>query len=273
MSVWIYKEDSVNSDIAKVRTTNCIFCRGPLQLIAEYRYGKMDNEFLEQLFLKTIKNRAMHMAMLYGKVSVCSLCGWWNFYCTEDWTGDTFGGYGSLKELDLGDLSTPIDEIQQYLMGRYEDRFIMHPRLLEETVASVFSNLGFEARVTAYHSDGGIDVILDGPNDETVGIQVKRYKNKIKTEQIRSLAGALVLRGITKGIFVTTSDYQLGCEKTSAKFKDQGYAIELYNSQRFYEAMRLNTTEAIDSTDSLVNTLGRIPDPQYIGIDYDVFDD
>jgi len=55
------------------------------------------------------------------------------------------------------------------------------------TVASVFRDCGFHARVTSYSGDGGIEVILER-GDETIGVQVKRYKSAIDAEQIRSLA-------------------------------------------------------------------------------------
>lgn len=64
----------------------------------------------------------------------------------------------------------------------------VHPRVLEQIVCSIFKDLGYKARVTAYSADGGVDVILDGANDNTVGVQVKRYKQerRIEAEQIRS---------------------------------------------------------------------------------------
>ena len=49
-----------------------------------------------------------------------------------------------------------------------------------------FGDLGYRARVTAYSGDDGIDVILDGDDDKAVGVQVKRYKNRIEVDQIRS---------------------------------------------------------------------------------------
>lgn len=85
--------------------------------------------------------------------------------------------------------------------------FEAHPKLFEDVVCSVFRDFGWNARVTACSGDDGIDVVLDGESDSTVGVQVKRYKKekKIEAEQIRSLAGALLVNGHTKGIFVTTS--------------------------------------------------------------------
>ncbi|MDF2116379.1 restriction endonuclease [Roseiarcaceae bacterium H3SJ34-1] len=120
----------------------------------------------------------------------------------------------------------------------------MHPRLFEETVASVFASVGFTTIVTAYSGDGGIDVVLE-KNGEEIGVQVKRYKDRISVEQIRSLCGALVLRGLTQGIFVTTSSFQSGAEGTAAKFAKKGYKIDLMDSQRFYDVLRLAQSNTI----------------------------
>ena len=143
-------------------------------------------------------------------------------------------------------MSTPISEIRSYLAARYESRFTLHPRLLEETVASVFGNLGYISVATAYSGDDGIDVILRKA-DETIGVQVKRYKDNIEVEQIRSLAGALVLNGFTLGMFVTTSAFQRGAPATAAKLETRGYRIELFDAQRFYDALQIAQREMFRS--------------------------
>jgi restriction system protein len=111
--------------------------------------------------------------------------------------------------------------------------------VFEETVASVFRDLGYGARVTAYSGDDGIDVILDGQSDTMIGVQVKRYRNSIQVEQIRSLAGALVLGGLTRGIFVTTSTFQGGADDTAQRLNTRGYQIELMDATRFFDALKI----------------------------------
>ncbi len=192
-------------------------------------------------------------------IYVCRECGWWTAEL-EQWTVEPHqharvvcGAAASLRELDLTDMSTPIDDVRAYLVARYESRIEVSPRLMEETVASVFSSLGYEAHVTGYSGDDGIDIILN-KGDETVGVQVKRHKNAIEVEQIRSLAGALVLGGLTKGIFVTTSDFQSGAYGTVSRLASKGYAIELCNSAEFYSALKL----AQRSVESVVAALDRV---------------
>jgi restriction system protein len=147
------------------------------------------------------------------------------------------GAIGSLVELSLIDISTPLDEIRKYLAARGLFPKI-DPKLFEEVVCSVFSDLGWKARTTGY-SDHGIDVILEKPSEKPVGVQVKAYKatRRIEAEQIRSLAGALVLNGYTKGIFVTTSSFRSGAIATAARYRTLGTPIELLNAEQFLEAL------------------------------------
>ncbi len=151
---------------------------------------------------------------------------------------------GCLKRLDLTDLSTPIKDVQTYLTAKYSDRFSMAWQLFEDTVGSVFAGLGYKARVTARSDDGGIDVILDGPDDRTIGVQVKRYRNSIKAAQIRELAGALVLNGLTEGVFVTTSSFQQGAEEAAKLAAARGIPVRLLDAKRFYEALKIAQSQS-----------------------------
>jgi restriction system protein len=99
--------------------------------------------------------------------------------------------------------------------------------------------MGYNVRVTAYSGDDGIDVILDGPGNDVIGVQVKRYKGSIEVEQIRAFTGALVLGGLTKGIFVTTSRFQAGAVGTVDRLSRRGYRIELMDADRFYDALKI----------------------------------
>jgi restriction system protein len=179
---------------------------------------------------------------------VCPNCGWWTAE-RETWnvephmhTQVTYGAVASLRELDLTDINTPISEIQAYLLAKYEARFDLHPRVFEEVVGSVFASLGYKVRVTGYIGDDGIDVILEGLID-TIGVQVKRSKNAVKVEQIRSLAGALVYAGLTRGVFITTSDYQSGASNTAKRFRARGLKIELMNAEKFYNKLGIAQTK------------------------------
>jgi restriction system protein len=185
---------------------------------------------------------------------VCNDCGWWFFERYEegeiihgmfggksynhDYGSRRYSRCGSLKELDLSDINLPLEEIRSYLVARYSERHAVHPKRFEDVVASVMRDFGYSAVVTSYHADDGIDVILNSGGD-LVGVQVKRYRNSISVEQIRSFAGALLIGGYTRGIFVTTSEYQKGCKRTAELSADAGKAIELWDACRFLDALRI----------------------------------
>ncbi len=235
MPIWQYA-DRADELLNKALHKQCLFCKSTL---TELNSPKVKS--------KPTSEEGWHHDES-AMVLVCPLCGWWHVTKSvsdypiggvlQQGGYATFGAVSCLKTLDLADLATPINDVRSYLLAKYESRYTVHPRLFEETVASVLKDIGFIAEITAYSNDGGIDVILSD-NHLRIGVQVKRYRSAIKVEQIRSLAGALVLGGLTKGIFVTTSDFQSGADKTVRNFRKAGYAIELMDSQRFYEALKL----------------------------------
>jgi restriction system protein len=143
------------------------------------------NGFPDQVFAGINHNAAA----LFG----CPARGWWSVSCltaaTPFETHD--GGFinlqrvgGILRQLDPTDIATPIEELRAYLLANYAGRFDIHPKRFEDIVGGVFADFGFGVRVTAYAGDDGIDVfVLDGADNATVGIQVKRYRDTISAEQ------------------------------------------------------------------------------------------
>jgi len=243
----------------------CIFCKNILE-----KYGLNDHwevnlkeifdlhHLSKKYFLEEVGMDKQFWELDLEKYSCevwfnhCNKCGWWRIQkdisvSAKRWQIWQFfyGLAGILKKLDLSDVATPINEISKYLLAKYESRFSLHPKLFEEVTGEVFKNIGYDVLVTGYSNDGGIDVILEKEKKQ-VGIQVKRYKNEIKVNQIRELIGALFLAGIPQGIFVTTSDFQSGAHKLIEKSLQKGISIELINAQRFYEILSLTTQTEID---------------------------
>lgn len=187
----------------------------------------------------------------YFSVHVCAVCGWWNvFRREEDWRQqplDVFETYttynaawGVLKTFDIADLKAPTEELIKYLAARYDRRFEIHPRKFEEIVGAIYAAEGFSVRVTSYRGDRGHDVIiLDGPGDKEVGIEVRRHKGKIEAEPIRSLAGAMMLNGVTQGAFVTTSSFTKGARTMAREYRKLGRPIELIDAPSFFDRLRL----------------------------------
>jgi restriction system protein len=234
MSIWTYSDYSKNVESTKraVESIRCLFCDEPLACLRSTGEA-----------ISVEDSRAE--AWTVNEVKVCHTCGWLvrcEIFSYSDGVAGHFelvGASGILRELDLTDVSIPIAEIRSYLAAKFESRFQLHPRVFEEVVASVFGNLGFDSRVTAYSGDDGLDVILDGPSGQVIGVQVKRYAHSIQVEQIRALAGALVLGGMTQGIFVTTSSFQAGATSTAQRLEDRGYKIELMDADRFYGELKI----------------------------------
>jgi len=232
MPIWVYKDTSPDTSIESVSTIHCIFCQMELDTFENQKWKRNQRFYFPD--------------KAYCEIGFCPGCGWWRVRTHLDyWWSSTKnavideGAAGSLKVLDLADIRIPMEEVKSYLVAKYEARLTMSPRLFEETVASVFHDLGYEAIVTSATNDGGIDVVLTSSDNTKIGVQVKRWKNVVKVEQIRSFAGALLLGKFTKGVFVTTSDFQSGVQHTVGRFKMRGYPIELVNAQRFYDALKI----------------------------------
>jgi len=244
-SIWVYPDRSREVNVRLVTATNCVFCGTLLETLRKSTEtcGWFGEVALERTWIKR-----------------CSACGWWTVCKGRDYkleavdpnapllTGQSYdyhGACGSLRELDLTHVEIPLAEVRNYLAAKYDRRFTMAPRLFEDVVESVFKDIGYDVAVTGYYAGGagrgddGIDVLLRGSDGDEIGVQVKRYRNAIKVEQIRALAGALVLTGRTKGIFVTTSRFQKGATATTKRLDSRGYQIELIDAARFYNILKL----------------------------------
>lgn len=225
--------------------TTCLYCASALVrdeedvaaavIFEDLNYGMSDNF--------STRSKA--------NIGICAVCGWW-LYSVLTWIGGRSPPSqqlkaGALKQLDLTDVRLPIADVRAYLAAKYGARLDIDPRLFEDVVASVFRDHGFSAVVTAYSGDGGIDVILED-GEGTIGVQVKRYKGRIAVDQIRELAGSLLINGHMRGIFVTTSTFQGGARKTADASAARGYPIELVDAPAFYEALKI---AQINSTDDI----------------------
>jgi hypothetical protein len=214
--------------------TDCVYCGTPLD-----RLGQASPK--------------AYPASLWTSISVaaCQTCGWW----VLDRVADGHHGpdpyvrqhraVGVLRNLDLSDVSLPLEEVSRYLLARYGDRFHVHPRKYEEVVAGVFRDLGYRVRLTAYTGDDGVDaLVLDGDDGDTIGVQVKRYRASIEASQIREFAGSLILNGLTQGVYVTTSAYRSGATSAADRFRARGVAIDLWDCDRFYAALGISRRPA-----------------------------
>lgn len=94
------------------------------------------------------------------------------------------------------------------------------PFVLENLVATLFRNMGYEVIETNKSHDGGIDCELYS-NDPIMGGkvigQVKRYKNNIDIPKLREFESVLRNSDAMKGIFISTSDFSSQCEKFASE--------------------------------------------------------
>lgn len=228
MSIWNYSGICADIDSSIYAAQECIFCGTELKL-----------QHLEDI----------EPWGVWKELSVerCPLCGWWKASLShierlsmgrEHTT--TKAAYGVLKNLDITDIKTPITEISDYLTLKYSEVTQVHPKKIEEVVGSVFRNLGYDSLVTNYSGDQGIDVVLHDAQSKLIGVQVKRYKNKIEAQDIRAFTGALLLGGYTKGIFVTTSGFRSGAISTAEQSAKKGVPIILMDPERFYDALKIS---------------------------------
>lgn len=181
-------------------------------------------------------------------VGVCNQCGWWYAYQStthEDFQtyGNQydqylFGGYGALKSFSSVDHEGSLEEIRTYLLARYETRFHVNAEKMEHVVGSVFSDLGFQVKVTAFSRDGGIDVVLSNAQNE-IAVQVKRTKNTISVSQIREFIGAIVHSTCTRGIFVTTSTFSKEAIALAETKTPRIEPIELIDGSKFLDALEV----------------------------------
>jgi restriction system protein len=295
MSIWKYS-DTVESDLLYRRVWSpekCRFCGMQMQIShLDDHWAQTDASYLElhrKLMLEGEDSYVNVIGMqeepqlwlvengspseLYVTAFVCPACGWWSIDkvvaldSPHNIWDMLFRAEGALRSLDVNDVHFQLDEVRAFLRARYESRFSIHPRKFEEVVGSVFGDLGYEATVTAYTRDGGIDVVLQGRNGDLVGVQVKRFKNRIKVEQIRSFVGALMLGGFVRGVFITTSDYQLGVQALTRQAGETCVPIDLLDERAFFEALGIAQLTGSDPISDVRNMLVSDHRPELFYID------
>jgi restriction system protein len=214
-------------------------------------YGAYNSKLTEQIWVDDI-------------IKYCRLCGWWRVVrlidrcLTANGFEDnaTLRSYqactGVLKQLSDIDISIIIQQARLEIL-KWENlhQIEMDPFLFEQVVNSEIRNLGYNTIVTAKTRDGGLDIIGDA-NGEMFGIQVKRSKNTIGVEQIRSIVGALVEKGYTSGIFVTTSRFSQDSVNAAGKsYPRQGYRVELVDGDMFMKSLEISQRKLYTSGQQL----------------------
>lgn len=263
MSIWTYSDRS--ADVDRTKTLHsvhaCPYCRTTIEQLRDDVFRPDPRGTCYDVAAPGRPEPDLKVTQRY-RVGACPVCGWWRIsdlnYSESPWDSSliTFGAIASLRALDLRDVSIALDEIRDYLAASYSSRFNLSPRVFEKTVADVFRNLGYRARVTGVARDGGVDVILDGPEGSTIGVQVKRWRNKVGVAQIRELAGVLLLRGHARGYFVTTSSFTRGAKDEAKSSTNKGCRIELIDAGKFYDALCIVQRSRYSNKEELLESIG-----------------
>lgn len=104
------------------------------------------------------------------------------------------------------------------------------PKYFEKFVLDLLQAMGYggfskdSAVVTGQTNDGGIDGIIyqDRLGLEAIYVQAKRFASgSVGSPDIRNFIGSLALKGVTKGVFLTTSIFSQEAKKNASDSKQQ----------------------------------------------------
>jgi hypothetical protein len=153
---------------------------------------------------------------------------------------ETRYAHGTLKNLDVQDVVTPLDELRSYLLIKQEALGNVSPFLVEGLVGDIFRGLGFDVVQTAYSKDGGIDLyLLTKDGNRLSAVQVKRQKKRVGVEAIRSFMGVLLIDELTQGVFVSTSGFTRDAHSLSERIIAKNLArIELRDSRWMFDVLK-----------------------------------
>lgn len=107
---------------------------------------------------------------------------------------------------------------RESILNKIDDLLNLSPRDFELYICSLFNYLGYDAKVTPYSNDQGLDVLMSKDGIK-YGVQCKRYKanNTVGSPEIQTFLGAMAHAKVDKGIFITTSMFTFEAEKMAAK--------------------------------------------------------
>jgi len=125
----------------------------------------------------------------------------------------------TISQLNLELASELLDKLKENSFGYFESFVI---KLLQKMGYGAFRE--DSGKVTGQIGDDGIDGIIyqDRLGLETVYIQAKRYSNgTVGSPEIRNFIGSLALKGVSKGVFLTTSRFSESATRTATESKQQ----------------------------------------------------
>jgi len=128
-------------------------------------------------------------------------------------------------------LATTVDSLHKQLASDLLDKLKENSfSYFENFVIDLLHEMGYgnfredAKQVTGMTGDNGIDGIIsqDRLGLENVYIQAKRFTNNtVSSGDIRNFIGSLALKGVTKGVFLTTSRFSKSAVQTAEDSKQQ----------------------------------------------------
>lgn len=160
----------------------------------------------------------------------------------QEWT-DTFNQETSGDELSLTKVKDNVSQTPEEILANTVA--ILNKQLatelldklkensfgyFENFVVELLQKMGYgefrenSGKVTGQSGDDGVDGIIyqDRLGLESVYIQAKRYKDgSVGSPDIRNFIGSLAIKGVTKGVFLTTSRFSENAIRTASESKQQ----------------------------------------------------
>jgi hypothetical protein len=181
----------------------------------------------------------------------CPQCGWWDtdaYLPPEQEDGSNYirsiHRRAVLREFAVSSGSVPTADLAQHIARYPASIFHVEPYKMEELVADIFTRtMDCTVQWLGGPGDGGIDLLLV-QGDETYAVQVKRKSkidSPIRVSLVREFVGAMVIEGVAKGIFVTTSSFTKQAERASirAAHRPSIEKVDLLDGSQLVELCRL----------------------------------
>ncbi|CAA0191794.1 restriction endonuclease [Tenacibaculum maritimum] len=131
------------------------------------------------------------------------------------------------EEILATTINTLNNQLATELLDKLKDNTFSY---FESFVVKLLQKMGYgefredSGRVVGQSGDDGVDGIIyqDRLGLESVYIQAKRYKEgSVGSPDIRNFIGSLALKGVTKGVFLTTSRFSENAIRTASESKQQ----------------------------------------------------
>ena len=133
---------------------------------------------------------------------------------SEDDMGDQNGDLSPNELLEKG-IGIIHADLAEELLGKIDRNT---PEFFEYLVLDLLSKMGYgKGKVTGRSGDGGIDgfVNQDALGIEKIYFQAKRFTggSKVSASMVRDFVGSLDLRGVSKGVFITSTNFPSNTEQ------------------------------------------------------------